>query len=252
MRVIALAACSALISTSTYAADLPAAEYEATPVVADNFSWTGGYIGVNAGYGWGDFDHSVQAKAPEGKSPLPGTPESEIVYEILDQATYSSASDGFVGGVQLGYNWQLSQFLVGFEADFQGASINGSVSGGADPYGFYADSKIDWYGTVRARIGYVPAERFLIFATGGLAYGHVESYMNYAGYESSVSETKSGHAVGGGVEYAFDKNWSLKTEYLYTDLGTIDKLEAQRGYRKFSAETEASFQVVRLGLNYKF
>jgi outer membrane immunogenic protein len=252
MKAIALAACSALISTSVYAADLTAAAYEAAPVVADNYTWTGAYIGLNAGYGWGDFDHSVQAKGPEGKSPLPGTPESEIDYEILDQATYSSSPGGFVGGVQLGYNWQFAQFLVGVEADFQGANIKGSVSGGADPYGFNAESKIDWYGTARARVGYIPAERFLVYATGGLAYGHVESYMNYAGFESSVSTTKSGYTVGGGVEYAFHNNWSLKTEYLYTDLGKIDSLEGQRGYRKFSAETEASFQAIRIGLNYKF
>ena len=251
MKAIALATCSVLISTGVHAADLTVA-YETAPVVADGFSWTGGYIGVNVGYGWGDFEHSVQTKTPEGKSPLPGTPESEIAYRILDQATYNSSPDGFIGGAQLGYNWQFDQLVVGVEADFQGGNIKGSVSGGADSYGFNAESKIDWYGTARARLGYVPAERFLVYATGGLAYGHVESYMNYAGYESSVSTTKTGYTVGGGAEYAFDNNWSLKAEYLYTDLGEIDNLSAQRVYTKFSSETEASFQAVRLGLNYRF
>lgn len=251
MKAIALATGCVLISTAVNAADLTTA-YEAPPVVPESFSWTGGYIGVNAGYGWGDFEHSVQTKTPEGKDPLPGTPDSEIDYAILDQAKYSSSPGGFVGGAQLGYNWQVDRLLFGLEADFQGGNIKGSVSGGIDPYRFYADSRIDWFGTVRARLGYVPAERFLVYGTGGLAYGHVESYMNYAGYESSVSTTKTGYTVGGGAEYALNNKWSLKAEYLYTDFGTIDSLSAQRKYTKFSAETEASFQAIRLGLNYRF
>lgn len=251
MKKIALVTCLSLISTGAYAADLTV-EYEAAPVVVDEIKWTGAYIGLNGGYGWGDFESSVQTKRPEGKSPLPGTPESEIDYEILDQATHTASPDGFVGGVQLGYNWQFDQLLVGFEADFQGGNIKGTVSGGDAPYNFAADTKIDWYGTARARLGYILADRFLAYATGGLAYGHVESYMSYAGYDSYVSKTKAGYTVGAGTEYAFDSHWSLKAEYLYTDLGDIDSFDAQRGYTKFSAETEASFQTVRMGLNYRF
>jgi len=251
MKSIVLALSVTLISTTAYAADLTVAN-EVAPAIVDDFTWTGAYIGLNAGYGWGDSEHSVQTKRPEGKSPLPGTPESEIDYEILDQAAYRSSLDGFVGGIQIGYNWQFNKVVVGVEADLQAANIRGSSSGGADAYYFSADTKIDWYGTARARVGFVPAERFLAYATGGLAYGHVESNMNYAGYESSVSKTKTGYTVGGGAEYYIDKHWSLKAEYLYTDLGEIDNLSAERGYTKFSADTEASFQTVHMGLNYKF
>lgn len=253
MRITALTACALLASSGAFAADaiVPYVP-EPAPVVADTFSWNGGYVGLNAGYAWGKFKHNVETKRPEGKSPLPGTPESEIDYEILDAATYSSSPSGFIGGVQIGYNWQFDQFVFGLETDFQGGRLKDSVSGGVSPYTFNAETKIDWFGTARVRLGYVPTERLMIYATGGLAYAHVKSYMNYAGYESAVSKTKTGYTVGGGAEYAIDNHWSLKTEYLFTDLGKIDTLNAQRGYTKFSAETKANFHTVRVGLNYKF
>lgn len=253
MKRAALAISVILSSSTAYAADAIATYVpEPAPVVADTFSWTGGYIGVNAGYAWGKFKHNVQAKQIVGKDWLPGTPESEKNYEIVDEATYTASPSGFVGGVQVGYNWQFDQFVVGVETDFQGGSLKDSVSGGTAPYTFKAETKIDWFGTVRARIGYTPVERLMVYATGGLAYAHVKSHMNYAGFESSVSKTKTGYTVGGGAEYAFDNNWSLKTEYLYTDLGKIDALEVIRKRDAYSAETKVNFHTVRVGLNYKF
>jgi outer membrane immunogenic protein len=133
----------------------------------------------------------------------------------VDEATYSASPSGFVGGVQIGYNWQFDQFVASVEVDFQGGRLKGGVSGGAAPYTFNAETKVDWFGTVRARIGYSPVERLMVYATGGLAYGHVKSYMSYAGYESSVSKTKTGYTVGGDAKYAFDSNLSMKTEYFY-------------------------------------
>ncbi|MBX8827378.1 hypothetical protein [Ochrobactrum sp. SFR4] len=138
MKRIALAASVILASSSAYAADaiVPYVP-EPAPVVADTFSWNGGYVGLNAGYAWGKFKHNVQTKRPEGKTPLPGTPESEIDYEILDEASYSTSPNGFIGGVQLGYNWQINQLVLGVETDFQGSSLKGSVSGGVAPYTFW-------------------------------------------------------------------------------------------------------------------
>lgn len=253
MRITVLAACTVIASSGAYAADaiVPYVP-EPAPVVADTFSWTGGYVGVNAGYAWGKFKHNVLAKQIVGKDYLPGTPESEKNYEIVDDATYSASPSGFVGGVQIGYNWQFDQFVFGLETDFQGGSLKGSVSGGVAPYTFNADTKIDWFGTARVRLGYVPTERLMIYATGGLAYAHVKSYMNYAGFESAVSKTKTGYTVGGGAEYAIDNHWSLKTEYLFTDLGKIDSMEVIRKRNAYSAETKANFHTVRIGLNYKF
>ncbi|TJV00334.1 MAG: porin family protein [Mesorhizobium sp.] len=203
------------LSGGAYAADAIVSE----PIAA-SFDWTGAYIGVNAGGGFGKFKYD----------PNFGTG--------LDLT-----ASGFLGGVQAGYNWQSGQMVYGVEADFQGSAVKASISGIGGP-GTALETKIDWFGTVRARIGYTPVDRFLVYGTGGFAYGHDKTTFGAGG---DFSKTKTGWTVGAGVEYAINTNWTIKSEYLYTDLG-----KSTFTVGPSSIDVTDKFHVVRVGLNYKF
>jgi len=189
----------------------PPPVYVAAPI------WSGFYGGVNGGYGWTANDGPL---APEG---------------------------GFGGG-QIGYNWQglfgYSPWVVGIEADIQGAGISDSAS---DVTGSVENS-LNWFGTVRGRIGYAfgPA---LLYATGGFAYGEVESKGNVLGLAFDASETQTGYVVGGGVEYKFNPAWSVKAEYQYINLDASNLNGA--GPLNGSAFSDRSeVNTFRLGVNY--
>lgn len=247
MKRILLASTVLFAASSAYAAD--AVVYsEPAPVVADTFSWTGGYIGLNAGYAGGKFKHPFAAQFYDAG-------------DWFDIATGSAkiTSSGFIGGVQAGYNWQFDQTVVGLETDFQASGLKGEVSGsltnGFDVIGAELGTKVKWFGTTRVRLGYLPTERFMIYATGGVAYGKVETYgsVNFDGDVVGFSNSKSrvGYTVGAGAEYAINDNWTVKSEYLYTDLGKMKFSLGDEDVR-MNVTTKSPFHTVRIGVNYKF
>ncbi len=188
------------------AADLPVkALPRKAPVVAP-YSWTGWYIGANAGYGVG-YGQGTFAFGP-----------------LLE--TFNAMPAGAFGGGQLGYNYQFGSFVVGAETDIQGAGISdtrtcllGCVPGSSA----LIDQKLNWFGTTRARVGLANGP-VLTYVTGGAAYGGTETGVTTtfggATAASSVSATKSGWTWGTGVEAALGGNWTAKAEYLYMDLGS--------------------------------
>ncbi|PVE21690.1 porin family protein [Microvirga sp. KLBC 81] len=214
---LAALAVAAILGTAAHAADLPS-RFAPAPVVAAApvFTWTGFYAGVNAGYGWNTNDDDVV---------INGT-----AYEVDDEG-------GFVGGGQVGYNYQIGSFVLGLETDIQYADIGGDNNIPS----LNSDGDDDnWFGTVRARAGYA-FDRALIYATGGLAYGKISN-----GFSNS-DDTSVGWTLGAGVEYAFTDNLTAKVEGLYVNLEQDDDdLPVVAG----SDETE--FGVIRAGLNYKF
>lgn len=223
---IALAASAAVLFSGTaMAADAIVYNEPAPVAVANTFSWEGAYAGVNAGYGFGEMKSGGEKVKPKG----------------------------FVGGVQAGYNWQFDQVVAGIEADFQGADMKKSYRDTVDGVESYSKGKVQWFGTVRGRLGADIAERTMLYGTAGLAYGKVKaSRGEVAGgvvAESSISKTRAGWTAGAGVEHAFTDNVTLKTEYLYTDLGkvtvpAVGALESER--------VSTKFHTVRVGVNYKF
>jgi outer membrane immunogenic protein len=198
---------------------------------------------------------------------------------------------GFIGGGQVGYNWQTGLFVWGVETDFQGANIKGdasvtnsstfttSVMGPVSPTVTSAGSatvtaagsqKIEWFGTLRGRLGWTPTPPLLIYATGGLAYAHVKTDVSFSGFESvegspssgataiTKDDTRAGWTVGGGAEWMFAPQWSIKAEYLYYDLGTVGIDQTLNTFGDFSTSTsihsEAHYHgsIVRGGVNFKF
>lgn len=243
MKSALLASAAMLFATSAMAADAIVSE-PTPPVAADTFSWTGGYIGINAGYAGGKFKH-------------PYSINDEVLGETLLSDSVNFDADGFVGGLQAGYNYQLANgVVIGAEADFQGSTVKGDISERFEDISASGETKVEWFGTVRARLGYAATERLLVYGTGGLAYGKVKSsYSVSDGVDSigdSSSKTKAGWTVGAGAEYAIDNHWTVKGEYLYTDLGKRDLVDVSAAGYNFNLENDVKFHTVRVGLNYKF
>lgn len=227
-----------LFSSSVMAADAIAYNEPNPPEVVNPFSWTGGYIGFNLGYSWDRVKSDLVAIHPC----------------TCDEYGFKSYLGGVSGGVQLGYNWQIDKALLGIESDIQAASLKKSFS--TETPHINIDTKISWFGTTRIRAGYLPSERLLAYVTGGVAYGGVKattSEYSFQGSPETSSTTKTGYAIGAGLEYAFTDNWSAKAEYLYADLGKI----SQRLFTytdRVHHDITHKFQVntVRVGVNYKF
>ena len=144
------------------------------------------------------------------------------------------------GGVQAGYNYQMGMLVIGVEGDINSARSRASdalVVGLPAPLNgtmaHRVDEKLDWFGTLRGRLG-IADSRWLIYATGGWAFGHVKSstfvQFSLSGdtYTSSFSDTLSGWTVGGGFEYAFHNNWTVKGEVLWIDLGKVSYVSPER------------------------
>ena len=226
------------------AADLsyPVKAPEVAPPVT--FSWTGFYIGANAGWGGGTFDYPYSVSTVIG-----GNSGSQSV----------DSSGGFGGG-QIGYNFQFDNNVVlGAEADFQWSGIDGSDEASTESsfgtISVEAGSEIKWFGTLRGRLGYA-WDHLLVYATVGAAYGKVESYTTASvvgnDFSASADDVKWGWTVGGGVEYAFAPGWSFKAEYLYIDLGSQTVLDYSDGVNAGALDVDTDIHTVRAGINYRF
>jgi outer membrane immunogenic protein len=267
------------------AADL-APIYKAPP--APVCFWCGWYAGVNVGAHWAQ-DTTVQTTGVAvGAAPTFG-PEAAVAAGLATTGLGAKQS-GFIGGGQVGYNWQAASWVYGAEADIQGLTrdVNGSVATVTSGVpGFPSEAftsttsvtkSLDYFGTLRARFGYLLTPGFLVYGTAGLAYGGVHATTSISqadagilggppvvgyGSSASISQTRAGWTAGGGVEMQLGPRWTAKAEYLYYDLGSVSYgLPNLVGNAPpfavptwvASAQSTAKFNgdIVRLGLNYKF
>ena len=190
------------------------------------YDWTGAYIGLQAGYAWGENDVSPDVEVIQPALTLDDDP---VVFDPSQDGQIGM--DGFVGGLHAGYNWQDDSLVFGLEGQ--------------------AEQNIDWLGSLRLRLGYA-MDRALIYATGGLAVGGVEAKVSLDEIGSeSENETKWGWTIGAGLEYAFTDDLSARIEYRYTDLG---KTEVSTDSLEFpgDVEFENTFHAVRVGLSWHF
>jgi outer membrane immunogenic protein len=242
-----------MLSSASFAADMSVApQLNAQGLI---YGWTGFYVGLNAGYAWGNGTMAV--------STVPA-------------------------GGQFGYNYQLTDFFVlGAEADFQNlfASTSINVTNVTPRTPFFPPNtmvtslalskSIDNVGTVRARFGDLIGSRLLVYATGGFAYGQTKLNTNIFSSESPnmgstnaasngmYSEIRPGWTAGGGLEWALAPHWNIKAEYLYYDLGTatynisqltsnLNKTTTVNYIDSSAATARFNGNVARVGINYKF
>jgi outer membrane immunogenic protein len=248
------------------AADMPRAmSVKAPAVVAAPYSWSGFYIGGQAGYGWGgdairysgEFLISQQISFGNFPSTLAANPR------------------GFIGGATWGMNWQSGRIVLGLESDFSFSAIKRSETRstfftGAPPipYTHSAEQKLAWFSTTRVRAGVTVTDNLLAFVTGGLASGQAEVNsshisngvaVNGCGIQpcpvASVKKWLWGWAAGGGLEYGSGP-WSIKAEYLHYDLGSLDFSFVDPVTivlnTRVTTRTKFSGDIVRVGVNYRF
>lgn len=323
-RVLLAGLASAALAPATMAAEFSALQppyIQAPPPLVPVFSWSGFYLGGNAGYSWsteavalgttGSTAGQTNGSATPTRDTLIGGAMASAMAGSVP-TSFRTDPHGFIGGGQLGYNFQSGWFIYGFETDFQGAGLKASKSltGAGSATGeipvpgsllavpinaassAYAEQELNWFGTVRARIGFTPFDpHLLIYGTGGFAYGEAHSDANYSvavcttismsqtcsnsggGFRGPTvgsgagSSILTGWTAGAGVEYAFAPGWSLKTEWLHYDLGsmtysltpsmlTFSGFYLPHNTHTSTATTTASADfagdIVRVGLNYKF
>lgn len=257
--LLCAAAAVAALSAPAAAADMRM-PVKAPPPVAPIFTWTGFYIGVNGGGAFGAGHNAIVNETFAGAPFVSGTWPGSGNFGKLEP------SGGFGGG-QIGYNWQFQNWVFGIETDIQGASIKdtaGATLQYTSPLTTITSNvsqKIDWFGTVRGRLG-IAFDRVLVYGTGGFAYGQTTTDLTMSdslGFVAANSNknTRTGWVAGAGIEWAFAPNWSLKGEYQYIDLGknTVVAQERLGGAATafaVSTTTRSDFHTGRIGVNYRF
>jgi outer membrane immunogenic protein len=251
------------LASAASAADMPVYLKAPPPV----WSWTGFYLGGNVGYSWGKSDTSVSFF-------------DSVTGALVGQDSKTFSLNGVIGGGQIGYNWQTGKWVWGLETDIQASGQKGSAdfvcaSGcGPGPVTETLNQKLDWFGTVRGRLGFTVTPTVLLYGTGGLAYGDIKTDGTISDPVTfNTSTVKTGWTAGAGIEARISGNWTAKLEYLYMDLGNVSGgtvatpifvppcttvFAARGGCNNTLNSTFSSTgsgitdNIVRVGVNYKF
>jgi opacity protein-like surface antigen len=222
--------------------------YAKAPIAAPLSSWAGFYIGAHGGFGWKDNDFS------------------QIVNDTPRATINGIKSQGWIGGGQAGYNWQYDRLVTGFELDLSATGIKGSSSVTYDSEGPITEIRSDnvkYLGTLRGRVGWLPAENVLLYGTAGLAWERVERTTTTVDVRDRFTNTRSttdpfdrfGWVAGAGVEtLLFGTNWIGRLEYLHYDFGAVQPVSGstRSGVTISDRAGSQTIEVVRAGLSYKF
>ncbi|TPQ36285.1 hypothetical protein C2U70_13100 [Bradyrhizobium guangdongense] len=276
--MIGMAAAVSLFATGAMAADMAPRYAKAPPIVDPVWSWTGFYIGANAGYSWGRSNTDVSYFNTATGLPI-APPAGSITNARFDM-------NGAIAGGQAGYNWQRDNWVFGIEGDLQWSDEKGragyscaavpvlagpclpgltflpaAAAGGTT---LTIDQSLQWFGTLRGRVGILATPKVLFYGTGGLAFGEIKTTGTMSGFTpaavavtsvGSTSTTRAGWTVGVGVEGKITQNWSAKLEYLYMDLGRFGSGPFTLApAAAIGANVSSSFtdHILRVGVNYQF
>ena len=267
------AAIAALIGAPAFAADMPVKAPPRPVAVPVAYSWTGFYVGLNGGGAWGTFHATTTTDF--NPAPLGGPPVYNISNPMADVVALAAVgaqnikAAGFIGGGQVGYNWQSGAAVFGVEADINYLHLSGSETKTGPyppfpPFTMTVNSQVntDWLFTARPRLGFA-SNNWLFYATGGLALTQLHGAFTFtdnlgpALETGSISNTKAGWTVGGGVEAGLWDRWTVKAEYLYVDFSSVattsNNLVAPTPFpaNVFHHSTDLTANIVRVGLNYR-
>jgi outer membrane immunogenic protein len=264
----------AVLTSTSFAADIARPVYKAAPVVAPAPLWAGWYFGGHGGWGKGD----PEAIIDFGSAPLGGAytfPAGTAPSPIK----LTTEPDGGFGGIQLGYNFQNGAFVYGWEADFSFGDLKDSKSASISAFVSDPDNglfegaaglatKLDYFGTLRGRFGFA-ANTVLFYATGGLAVGHIKNTVTSSGAtystgggtpvlvtgsafntSASLDDWRFGYAVGGGIDWMILPNWIVRGEYLFLDFDGKSYLNPAPMVT--SVNTDLYVHTVRFAISYKF
>jgi outer membrane immunogenic protein len=241
--VVATAAGSAL-APNAYAADMPVKAPKVSAFHAWN--WTGFHVGVHLGAAWQNAD--TAATYLDGTTAVP--------------IRHTANTTGFVGGGQIGYNWQSGMIVYGLEADVSALSSSSTVTSTQDSNNFIFTSRqeIEWLATIRGRLGAVLNGNTLIYVTGGWAFADVKNDHSEVDVGNATTatwtdhSTRSGYAVGGGIEHMINPAWTVRVEGLYVDLGdeTISNNTGTCDTACQPVTFSNDLLMVRGAVNYKF
>lgn len=230
VSVAFVASCS--LSSMAFAADLgPPPIYKAPPLLAPVpvYNWTGFYIGGHIGYGWSDFS---------GEDPT---------------GVATAQAKGWLGGVTVGYNYQINRFVIGLEGEYSWANVHRTES---DPLGFgggEATLKNDFFATAAVRLGYA-VDNLLIYGKGGVAWTRdkIDVTDGIGGFANGTFN-RTGWLLGVGLEYGFWTNWSTKLEYNYLNFSSIEEnLNTGGGLTATTANVKLNTHLLKFGVNYRF
>ncbi len=264
------------------AADLGLPVYKAPPPPAPVYNWTGFYAGLNAGVGWSGNDVNTSGWPVYANPANIDAPAQAAASASAATASIPTSTTSFIGGGQIGYNYQMNTWVVGLEADIDGLSPSsqtntvqvGAPISGSSGFNFSDDTAtrtLNYLGTVRGRVGFLVTPALLLYGTGGLAYGDAGLTTNVfqartprrfddpPSGSASSSETRFGWTLGAGAEWMFLPNWSARAEYLHYDLGSLNNdfsistVSRRRGVSfttAVSSRAQISGDVVRIGVSY--
>lgn len=249
------------------AADMPV---KARPPVVEVWTWDGWYVGLNGGYSWGR-SKTTASWYNSGNGALLATSQQTLKL------------DGPIFGGQFGFNRQNGSWVWGIEVDGQWSgqdgktnfscptpgpgspcnSITGGLGAGVAPTASFEQS-LEWFVTLRGRLGILVQPTWLAYVTGGAAIGHIDTKGVISGFAAnnvavsaafSYDKTKFGWTVGGGLEGRLTGNWTAKLEYIYADYGTVSGqgfLPTAFPPLRVDFSSRVTDHVLRVGLNYKW
>jgi outer membrane immunogenic protein len=220
VKSILLGVAVALVAGTAFAADMPV---KAPPMAPPPPTWTGTYVGVNGGYGWGTSNQT----------------------DVLGATSGSYNINGGVAGVTYGGNWQAGHVVLGFETDFDWAHINGNkATAVCAATNCFTNTK--WLSTERMRAGW-DFDGWLVYGTVGAAFADVKAGQDSCGGGLCGEKSRGGWTAGVGVETMFWRNWSAKLEYLHYDLGKDIMYNPGTAVAVLDRG-----DIVRAGINYHF
>lgn len=225
-----------LTSGNALAADMPVKAPVRAPVVAPAYNWTGLYIGAHVGGGWGDSDWVHRHCDCGGGAHGGGA---------------SADGSGFLGGVQVGYNYQFApNWLIGVEGQFSWTGIDGDASWTHNQEPHTASFGINWVTTLGPRLGYIYGPGFF-YVKGGVAWADIDYNHTHMSHAVSGSATDTGWFVGAGIEHSLWSQWSVKFEYNYIDLGSKD-VALTGGNHHVTFNVDQQIHIVKAGINFRF